>query len=136
MRRSVHAGRPERQDEQAALLAAVTAARGGSGSVVLVTGEAGIGKSSLIAVFIGRLGAGITVLVGACDDLLAPRALGPLRDAAHGTGGPLERALAGSPDAVFGALHAQLSAGPPTVLVVEDVQWADYATRCRHSRRR
>lgn len=62
----------ERQDEHAALLAAVATARGGRGCVVLVTGEAGIGKSSLISGFLGGLDGGVEVLLGACDDLLAP----------------------------------------------------------------
>ena len=122
------AGLLERQDQLDALRAAVAGAQAGDGRVVLVSGEAGIGKTSLITSFLRELGPDLRVLVGACDDLLAPRALGPLRDAARGTGGPLERALASPADAVLGAVVAQLSATPPTVLVVEDVHWADDAT--------
>jgi DNA-binding CsgD family transcriptional regulator len=68
------------------------------------------------------------VLSGACEDLLSLRTLGPLRDAVRGESGTLVDALAaGDQDAVFGALHEEL-AGRPTVLVVEDVHWADDAT--------
>ena len=72
---------------------------------------------------------GVRVLAGACDDLLSPRALGPLREAAAGTTGPLAAALAGEqPDAVPGAAVAELAAWRPTVLIVEDLHWADDAT--------
>jgi hypothetical protein len=71
----------------------------------------------------------VELLAGGCDDLLAPRTLGPLRDAVRGRGGDLERALGdGSADAVFTAMADALSRRPPTVLVVEDVHWADDAT--------
>jgi len=117
----------ERQDDLGSLLGAVDAVRAGTGRVVLLTGEAGIGKTALVRALRAALDPEVRVLAGACDDLLAPRALGPLRDAAHGTGGPLERALdSESPDAVFAAALAQLSR--PTLLVVEDVHWADDAT--------
>ncbi|WP_181782074.1 ATP-binding protein, partial [Pseudonocardia pini] len=117
----------ERQDDLDSLLGAVDAVRAGAGRVVLLTGEAGIGKTALVRALRAALDPEVRVLAGACDDLLAPRALGPLRDAAHGTGGPLERALdTESPDAVFAAALAQLSR--PTLLVVEDVHWADDAT--------
>ena len=64
-------------------------AAAGHGSVVLVTGEAGIGKTSLVRAFAARLPSARALLLSACDDLMAPRTLGPLRDAAVGTDGPL-----------------------------------------------
>ena len=68
------------------------------------------------------------MLTGACDDLLAPRALGPLHDIAHrlggrGRGAARRRRPAGRYRAVLEALRTE-----PTVLVVEDVHWADEAT--------
>jgi predicted ATPase len=94
----------ERDAEVRVLHEAVAAARAGRGSVVLVSGEAGIGKSSLVHEFLGGLDRGVRTLVGACDDLRTRRALGPLRDAALGTGGPLERAVtAGGAEDVFAA---------------------------------
>ena len=116
----------ERDAALAALRDAVREAAAGRGSVVMVTGEAGIGKTSLVRAF--AAGAPGRVLTSACDDLLAPRTLGPLRDAATGTDGPLAASLDGPVDGVFGALMQELAAAPPTVLVVEDVHWADDAT--------
>jgi hypothetical protein len=44
-------------------------ASGGSGRLVLVSGEAGIGKTSLVRRFCKELAGGATVLLGACDPL-------------------------------------------------------------------
>src|SRR5918994_552646 len=79
------------------------------------------------------------ILVGACDDLHTRRPLGPLRDAARETGGPLERALrVDDPGAAFRAAVAELALPPATVLVVEDVHWVDDASLdvLRHVARR
>ena len=67
--------------------------------------------------------------MAACDDLVTPRTLGPLHDAAAGTDGPLARALAGdgADDRVFTALMEELAAQRPTVLLIEDAHWADDA---------
>ena len=118
----------ERDHTLEALAQAVSEAAEGRGSVALITGEAGIGKTSLVRTFVG--GVSGRLLTAACDDLMAPRTLGPLRDAALGTSGPLAAALdEGQPvDGVFTAVLEELGAEPPTVLVVEDVHWADDAT--------
>src|SRR4051794_28467888 len=119
----------ERDSELRVLDAALDGAAGGAGSVVLVSGEAGIGKTSLVRAFTRTLRAG-RVLAGACDDLLTPRALGPLRDAVRHVRGPLAAALAAAdPGEVFPAVVEELGdPHGPTVLVVEDVHWADSAT--------
>jgi predicted ATPase len=109
----------EREPTLADLSIAVNDAAGGRGSVVLVTGEAGIGKTSLIRAFADEAAGRARVLLSACDDLMASRTLGPLRDAILG-GEPV--------DDVFTALLDALAADPPTVLVVEDIHWADDAT--------
>ncbi|WP_320782014.1 ATP-binding protein [Streptomyces sp. CRN 30] len=120
----------ERERESAQLRAAVDGAAAGRGTAVLVVGEAGIGKTSLVRSFVRDAGPGVRVLTGSCDDLPAPRPLGPLRDAACGTGGPLAEALARgrAGGEVLAALPEELSGAPPAVLVVEDVHWADDAT--------
>jgi tetratricopeptide (TPR) repeat protein len=99
------------------------------GSVVLVSGEAGIGKTSLVRAFAEHARAHARVLIGVCDDLVTPRTLGPFRDMARGGGGPLAQAAASvaERDAVFGAVYQEL-ADRSTVMVVEDVHWADDAT--------
>jgi DNA-binding CsgD family transcriptional regulator len=113
------------------LLASVlTAASEGRGSVVLLGGEAGIGKSSVVRAFTAAIGRRARVLVGGCDDLVTPRTLGALRDAFAGHAPRLERLLAeGARDDVFTAVLAELTdPARPTVLVIEDVHWADDAT--------
>jgi len=113
--------------ELGSLLAATVAA----GRVVLVAGEAGIGKSALLRGFAEQHGADARFLAGACDPLLTPRALGPLHDIARQTGGRLsELLIAGGPrEAVFAAFLDQLAQPPQRqVVVVEDAHWADEAT--------
>ena len=118
----------ERDETLEALARSVDDAAAGRGSVVLVAGEAGIGKTTLVRAFAAATSG--RVLLSACDDLVASRTLGPLRDAAAGTAGPLAAALAdhGPVDGVFTALLDELGAEVPTVLVVEDIHWADDAT--------
>jgi DNA-binding CsgD family transcriptional regulator len=121
----------EREHELAGLATAARQAAGGAGSVVLVFGEAGIGKSSLVSAFRQRLPAGVRMLAGYCDDLSTKRTFGPLRDLAGAVGTELARALAegGDRERVLVALQAELDQpAHPTVLAVEDVHWADEAT--------
>jgi DNA-binding CsgD family transcriptional regulator/tetratricopeptide (TPR) repeat protein len=120
----------ERETELAALAAAAREARDGSGSVVLVSGEAGIGKSSVVDGIRAVLPAEGRLLVGYCDDLATPRVLGPLRDLVGSVGTALTRALErGDRGEVLEALREELGwADRPTVLAVEDVHWADEAT--------
>jgi len=114
----------------AVLAGAARDAAAGLGTVVLISGEAGIGKSSLVAAIDGVVPAGGRLLIGNCDDLSTPRVLGPLRDLAGSVGTALARALEGGDRGrVLEALPAELAgAGRPTVLVVDDVHWADEAT--------
>jgi DNA-binding CsgD family transcriptional regulator/tetratricopeptide (TPR) repeat protein len=113
----------ERDGERAVLAAAIEESSA-SGRVALVVGEAGIGKTALVAdACRGTDG----VLWGACDPLITPRPLGPLRDVARQIGGGLQDALEeGSREAVLAATLAELANG--AVLVVEDLHWADDAT--------
>jgi len=55
------------------------------GRLILIGGEAGVGKTALVREF----AAGRRVLWGACDPLLTPRPLGPLLDVAEAAGGEL-----------------------------------------------
>ncbi|MFJ9038685.1 ATP-binding protein [Streptomyces sp. NPDC102406] len=121
----------ERDLELERLAAAVRDATVGAGSVVLVLGEAGIGKSSLVRALPGVLPPGARLLVGQCDDLVTGRPLGPLRDLVGSVGTELARAVrdAGDRHRVHEALRAELAGAPhPAVLVVEDVHWADEAS--------
>ncbi len=98
------------------------------GRLVLVRGEAGIGKSTLVKVFTsGRDG---RVLWGTCDPVTPPRPLGPVFDMAHQGSPGLRQALdAGDRHLVSSAFLGLLRAeGGPRIAVFEDVQWADDAT--------
>ena len=64
----------ERGFELAELAAAAREAASGRGCLVLVYGEAGIGKSSLVSALTGLAAADAPVLVGYCDDLATPGA--------------------------------------------------------------
>jgi DNA-binding CsgD family transcriptional regulator/tetratricopeptide (TPR) repeat protein len=120
----------ERDAELSLLADAVGAAASGGGCAVLVCGEAGIGKSSLVEAARAQLPAEGRMLVGYCDDLATARTLGPFRDLVGSVGAELSRAITGGDrDQVLAALRAELSwAAHPTVLVIEDVHWADDAT--------
>jgi tetratricopeptide (TPR) repeat protein len=107
----------------------VTEARAGRGRLVLVGGEAGIGKTTLVRHFTQTLPAKVSLLWGACDPSLLPRPLGPLIDVAAAVGEGFRRLLElEAPRArLFSALRDVLGASTH-VLVVEDVHWADDAT--------
>ena len=113
-----------------ALAGLLSQAASGQGRLVLLGGEAGVGKSALVRRFCEGVGNSARVLVGACDPLSTPRPLGPLLDIAA-AGGDLDRLVKGAPrrDLVFDAFLAEIS-GPArsTVVVFEDVHWADEAT--------
>src|SRR5215471_10264647 len=129
--RGMRRGIVEREAELSVLAGAVRAAVGRHGSVALVMGEAGIGKSSLVEALRSHLPAEGRMLVGYCDDLATPRTLGPFRDLVGSVGTELSRAVTDGSDRdrVLAALRAELDrAEHPTVLVIEDVHWADDAT--------
>jgi predicted ATPase len=122
---------PERSLQLAALEEKLDAVRSTScGRVVLVAGEAGAGKTALARRFTDEHRGSARVLWGACDALFTPRALGPLLDVAEDTAGDLADVTArgAGPHEVATALLRELVRGAPTVLVLEDLHWADEAT--------
>ncbi|MFF2389077.1 ATP-binding protein [Agromyces sp. NPDC058104] len=119
----------ERDRELDELRVAANDASMGRGRVVLLHGEAGIGKSTLVNALRADPPAGVRVLLGSCDAMSTPRPLGPLRDLESSVGPRLGEALrAGEREEIFAALRDELSDGTGTVLVVEDAHWADEAT--------
>ena len=120
----------ERESQLALLAEYAGEARLGDGRLVLIAGEAGVGKSALVEQAARELPEA-TWHWGACDGLFTPRPLGPLYDVAIGLGGELlELCRADAPrEELFGALLRQVSEpGKLHVLVVEDLHWADEAT--------
>ena len=103
----------------------------GNGSTVVLAGEGGIGKTSLLQAFAQRVGGDCRVLWGGCEALFTPRALGPLQDMAHRLDPRVAALLAqtAAPGQLFPLLlHVLQGARDTTVLVFEDVHWADNAT--------
>jgi predicted ATPase len=120
----------ERESVLAELGGLVRRAKAGEGALVLVAGEAGVGKTALLE-RLQRDAPDAAWSWGACDGLFTPRPLGPLFDVAARLGGPLqELCLAGAGrDELFSALLRQVSEpGALDVVVIEDVHWADEAT--------
>lgn len=118
----------EREPCLATLHATLAEARAGSGRVVFIGGEAGIGKTSLIEHFT-RDQRGARVWWGACDLLFTPRPLGPLRDIALQMRGDWHTRLDAESDraALFSAFLNELQLDA-TIVVIEDAHWADEAT--------
>ncbi|MCU1603064.1 MAG: transcriptional regulator, LuxR family, partial [Frankiales bacterium] len=137
-----------RDDELQLLLDAVAASREGRPAVVLLGGDAGVGKTRLLNQVVAEVPAGTVVLRGGCVDLgdvglpylpfvevfddLArqlPAAvdvpgLAPLLPGAAGVGGDLVRLQLF--EAVVTALRA---VEEPVVVVLEDLHWADASSR-------
>jgi DNA-binding CsgD family transcriptional regulator len=109
-----------------ALLDAVQA--DGRGRLVLVAGEAGVGKTLLLRRFCDEHD--VRVLWGACDPLFTPRPLGPFVDLGRSVGGDLGELVQqeARPHEVAAALARELEQETPTIVVVEDVHWADEGT--------
>jgi DNA-binding CsgD family transcriptional regulator len=140
-----------RGEELAALAAAYAAATGERASLVVVGGDAGVGKTRLLAEFTSRLDA--MVLRGGCLPLGATglpfspvvevlRALAGEGGSTDGLppvlaglvpGHPADPAAAPSSQAqlvqAFLGLLERLAAGRTVVLVLEDLHWADRSTR-------
>jgi DNA-binding CsgD family transcriptional regulator/tetratricopeptide (TPR) repeat protein len=118
----------ERQAELAVLHGCLWAARRDGGRLLIVQGEAGIGKSVLVRRFCEEI-RGARVLMSMCDPLATPRAFGPMLDIADRLGVSASWGADVSREAVFAWAHGELrSRNWSTVLVIEDVHWADEAT--------
>ena len=121
----------ERDLQLKALATALDAAAAGEGRIAVVSGEAGIGKTSFVERFLTDRRAAVRMLKGNCDSLFHPSPLGPLYDIAYQTGGRLLAQLEVETPraALFATILGELDGSQqPTILVFEDVHWADEAT--------
>jgi len=103
----------------------------GNGRTVLVSGEAGIGKTALVEQFVSLHCRAARRLWGACEALFTPRPLGPLYDIAAQARGSLSTLMSRDTPRpmLFSAFLDELQkSASPTVVVFEDVHWADEAT--------
>ncbi|HEX6016006.1 MAG TPA: ATP-binding protein [Geminicoccaceae bacterium] len=121
--------------ELAELGRAIDAARAGSGTAVLVAGEAGIGKTRLASELAARArDAGFEVLVGRAIDLVGTElpylpfveALRPFGGLPQVDGQPGGWQLRLFQDTL--ALLGDRAAIAPVLLVLEDLHWADTST--------
>ena len=129
--------------EREALLARLVNARREGGRLVLVGGEAGVGKTTLVRAF--TAGVERRVLFGSCEQLATPAPLGPLvdermrRDVHTHVTDAVDRGAAlltlDTNLAIEDARHPREVAlsllgelREPAVLVIEDAHWADEAT--------
>ena len=103
----------------------------GEGHCVFVSGEAGIGKTSLVKTFCKDLRTRCAIYQGTCDALFTPRPLAPLYDILLQTRGNLPETSMNIADRtlfftrVFNEFknHKEIS-----IVVFEDIHWADEAT--------
>jgi DNA-binding NarL/FixJ family response regulator len=113
--------------ELAVLADALADAAAGTGRLVLVEGDAGVGKTRLVQEFADRAARdGATVLSGGCLQLEADIPYAAFDEALPGGFhiGTADRA------SEFRRVAETISgAGHPVVLVLEDLQWADASTR-------
>src|SRR5262245_7045957 len=119
----------EREEFLKELATAFTAVTAGKGQFVLVSGEAGIGKTSLVESF-AETQKQARLLWGACDALFTPRPLGPLYDIAPQAQSNLLNLLEEeAPRAsILQAVLEEIDGRIPSIFVIEDVHWADEAT--------
>ena len=121
----------ERETQLQALDLALKQVRRGYGRIALVSGEAGIGKTALVNQFVADHASESRLLWGGCDALFTPHPLGPLYDMASQALFDLAGLLDQEHNWLTIArafLTGLQRSRTPTLVVVEDVHWADAAT--------
>jgi len=101
------------------------------GSIVLISGEAGIGKTTVMQSFLESVKQDFIVRWGSCDPLDTPRVLGPIHDMYMNFGPKVQKAL--DDEASFSKLVNCIvedlqGTAKPNLFVIEDAHWADNAT--------
>jgi DNA-binding CsgD family transcriptional regulator/tetratricopeptide (TPR) repeat protein len=117
----------DRDQDLAAMIALAGEAQGGQGRLVFLGGEAGVGKTALVTALRAAIAPGLRVRRGAVDHFPTAAALGALVDAFPELGDAVIGATPIDRTDLFRRVRSTLAA-EPTLLIVEDVQWADEAT--------
>ena len=126
-----HGGLLERHEAVGSIQSCIQNLAVGKGGVVSISGEAGIGKTSLIQALINICPNDIQLAIGFCEDLTTSRLLGPLFDMCDVLGDDLVNLINGSapPGEFANQLLLSLKRSEiPFILVFEDTHWADEAT--------
>ena len=121
----------ERQNELEQVFSACRRSANGHGNIVLIAGEAGIGKTTLLEAARNELTLAHQVYWSACDPFLTPRPFGPLHDFAAEFASPVLPLLRNGalPTELFSTFYRTLETTKhPRVLVIEDAHWADHGT--------
>jgi len=99
----------------------------GDGHCILISGEAGIGKTSLIRAFSKRNKEDCQIYLGACDALFTPRPLAPIYDIALQIRN--DKWYSDDRPTLFAKIFRELeNQKKATLIIVEDIHWADEAT--------
>jgi DNA-binding CsgD family transcriptional regulator len=115
-----------RQAQLRSLCAALLELSGGAPLRCVVSGEAGSGKSRLVGeAFHSAEGLGVSVLSSRALELAPERALGTILDALGVMNGDEREQAERTQVARVVAVVKRLCAGAPTLLILEDAQWAD-----------
>ena len=117
----------ERDEQLRRLGDAFALACEGRGRIIAIAAEAGAGKTALTERFVADHAQGARMYWGACENLSTPEVLLPLRDIARASGESFD--LGADHIRSFESMLRLLSNGAkPSLLVIEDVHWADTAT--------
>jgi DNA-binding CsgD family transcriptional regulator len=117
----------ERDEQLRRLGDAFALAREGRGRIIAIAAEAGAGKTALTERFVANHAQVARLYWGACENLSTPEVLLPLRDIARASGESFD--LGADHIRSFESVLRLLSNGAkPSLLVIEDVHWADTAT--------
>ena len=127
-----------RETEMGRLAELVRDCVGGRGRTALVSGEAGVGKTAVLRHFAQQARAkGARVFWGECTEIDARRPLGPFIDIARAANRVASLPTADNATAetdryrlysAFTTLLGDLARDRPTVVVIEDLHWADEAS--------
>jgi DNA-binding CsgD family transcriptional regulator/tetratricopeptide (TPR) repeat protein len=121
----------ERDPFLALLEAKLLSIANGEGHCILVSGEAGIGKTAVVKAFCKQQQGNCTIYQGTCDALFTPRPLAPLYDIVWQVRSdlwPASHTIEERSELFLKFFHELSIRKEKTLIVFEDVHWADEAT--------